>query len=156
MRIKKFYLALIMLITVGALFQLPARADEEKQTTKITFSVPVEIPGRVLPAGSYIFERVDDNNLRDLVQIFSADRTVLYATLQTVPVDRKNPTDDPSITLAQQGSGNPDVLVRWFYGDSLTGHEFLYPNAEEKELTQAKLDTFVGGKLVDGAQAAGE
>lgn len=156
MRFKKFYLALIMLVPVGALFQLHARADEEKETTKITFSAPVEIPGKVLPAGSYTFERVDDSDLREMVEIFNADHTVLYATLQTIPVDRVNPTSDASVTLAQEASGNPDVLVRWFYADSLTGHEFVYPKGEQKELTQAKLDTFIGGKLVNGTQAAGE
>ena len=156
MRIKKLSIALAMLITVGALFQLPARADEEKETTKITFSVPVEVPGMVLPAGSYIFERGDDNDMRDIVHIFSADHTELYATLESIPVDRNNPTTDPSVTLAEQSSGNPDVLVRWFYGDSMTGHEFVYPKTEEKELTQAKLDTFVGDKLVNAAQVAGE
>ena len=156
MRINKFYLALTMLIAISPLFQLSARADEENQTTNITFSVPVEIPGRVLPAGSYILERVNDNDMRDMVRIFSADRTVLYATLQTVPVDRMNSIGDPSITLAQPGSGNPDVLVRWFYSGSVTGHQFIYPKTEEKELAQAKLDTFVDGKLVDGMQAAGE
>ena len=156
MRIRKFYLALTMLIAISPLFQLPARADQDKQTTNITFSAPVEIPGKVLPAGSYIFERVDDNDLREMVRIFNADHTVLYATLETAPVDRMNATDDPSITLAQEGSGNPDVLVRWFYGGCLTGHQFIYPKSEEQRLSQAKLDTFVGGKLVNGAQAAGE
>jgi hypothetical protein len=156
MRFKKFYLALTMLIATGALFQPHARADEENQTTKTTFSAPVEIPGQVLPAGSYIFERADDNDLRNVVRIFNADRTVLYATLETNPVDRMSPTDSPSITLAEQGSGNPDALVRWFYPGSLTGHEFVYAKPEAKELTQAKLDTFVGGRLVNGAQVAGE
>ena len=156
MQIKKFYLALIMLITIGALFQLPARADEDKQTTKITFSAPVEIPGHVLPAGSYIFERVDDSDMRDMVHVFNADHTVLYATLETVPADRMNLTGAPAITLAQEGSGNPDALVRWFYGGSLTGYEFIYPKSEQKELTQANLETFVDGKLVNDAQVAGE
>src|SRR5579863_3044327 len=146
MRFKKFYLALTMLIATGALLQPHARADEENQTTKMTFSAPVEIPGQVLPAGSYIFERADDNDLRNMVRIFNADRTVLYATLETNPVDRMSPTDNPSLTLAEQGSGIPDALVRWFYAGSLTGHEFVYPKPEAKELTQAKLDTFAGGR----------
>jgi hypothetical protein len=67
-----------------------------------------------------------------------------------------NPTGHSAITLAQEGGGNPEVLVRWFYPGNLTGHEFIYPKAEEKAITQAKLDTFVGGKLVSGVQAAGE
>ena len=156
MRIKKLSMALATLITVGALFQLPARADEERETTNVTFSAPVEIPGQVLPAGSYTLERVDDNDLREMVRIFNADRTILYATLETVPVNRSTTTDDPSITLAEQGSGNPDALVLWFYGASSTGHQFVYPKTERQELAQAKLDTFVDGKLVNGAQVAGE
>jgi hypothetical protein len=156
MRLNKFYLALTMLIAISPLFQLSARADEENETTKITFSEPIEIPGQVLPAGSYIFERADDNDMRELVHVFNADHTVLYATLQTIPVDRMNPTGKPSVTLAGQSSGNPDVLVRWFYPGSTTGHEFVYPKAEEKELTQAKLDTFVGDNLVNAGQVAGE
>ena len=156
MRIRKLGMALTTLLTVGAVLQRSARADEEKETTTITFSAPFEIPGRILPAGSYIFERADDNELRNVVRIFNADRTVLYSTLETNPVDRMSPTDSPSITLAEQGSGNPDALVRWFYPGSLTGHEFVYAKPEAKELTQAKLDTFVGGRLVNGAQVAGE
>jgi hypothetical protein len=156
MRFKKFYLALTMLIAAGALFQPHARADEENQTTKMTFSAPVEIPGQVLPAGSYIFERADDNDLPNVVRIFNADRTVLYATLETNPVDRMSPTDNPSITLAEQGSGNPAALVRWFYPGSLTGHELVYPTNEAKELAQAKLDTFIANKLVNAAAVAGE
>ena len=156
MRIKKLGMALTTLSTIGALFQIPARADEQEETTVLTFSAPVEIPGRVLPAGSYIFERVDDNDFRNVVQIFNADHTVLYAMLQTRPADRMNPTTNPSITLAEQGSGYPDVLVRWFSGDSLTGHQFVYSKSEGQESAQAKLGTFVGGNLVDGAQVAGE
>ena len=102
MRIRKLSMALTTLITVGALLQRPARADEEKETTTITFSAPFEIPGRILPAGSYIFQRVDDNDFRNVVQIISADHTVLYAMLQTRPVDRMNPTANPSITLASR------------------------------------------------------
>jgi len=94
MRFNKLYLALAILIATAALFQPHARADEESQTAKMTFSAPVEIPGQVLPAGSFIFERADDNDLRNVVRILNADRTVLYATLETNPVDRRSPTDN--------------------------------------------------------------
>ena len=94
MRFNKLNLALAMLIATAAPFQPHARADEESQTAKMTFSAPVEIPGQVLPAGSFIFERADDNDLGNVVRILNADRTVLYATLETNPVDRRSPTDN--------------------------------------------------------------
>ena len=41
------------------LIVLPAvHADEWNQATLFTFSQPVQIPGRVLPAGTYLFELV--------------------------------------------------------------------------------------------------
>ena len=38
------------------------RADEANQATKVTFSQPVQIPGKILPAGSYWIQlaRIDD------------------------------------------------------------------------------------------------
>jgi hypothetical protein len=45
-----------ILLVLGFLTALPAaRADESNQATKVTFSQPIQIPGRVLPAGTYWF-----------------------------------------------------------------------------------------------------
>jgi hypothetical protein len=54
-----------------------ARADQSNQATKVTFSQPVQILGRVLPAGTYWFELPEDINEHYLVRIYRADRTVL-------------------------------------------------------------------------------
>ena len=35
------------------------RADDYNKKTRLTFSQPVEIPGKVLPAGTYIFRLAD-------------------------------------------------------------------------------------------------
>ena len=69
-------------------FELGAHADESDLATTINFSQPVQIPGQVLPAGTYLFKLVDGNSDQKVVQIFNADRTVLYATLQTIAADQ--------------------------------------------------------------------
>lgn len=50
-----------------------AKADNWNELTKLTFLAPVEVPARVLPAGSYWFELVNLQSDRDVVAIYSAD-----------------------------------------------------------------------------------
>lgn len=143
MKINKGYIALGLIIAFTLFFELAAHADEFDQATTLTFSEPIQIPGQMLPAGTYLFRLVDANSGENLVQVFNSDRTVLYATLQTVPTERVEPTGHTTITLAEQGSGKPDVLLKWFYPGNLSGHEFVYSGQKEKELAQDTQRTIV-------------
>jgi hypothetical protein len=135
MEINKRYIAVGLIIAFSLFFGLAAHADESDRSTTITFSQPIQIPGQVLPAGAYLFKLASSDDL-NVVQIFNADRTVLYATLQTVSTDRPEPTDHTVVALAEQGAGQPDVLLKWFYPGRETGNEFLYSKQKEKELAQ--------------------
>ena len=141
MKINNRYIAVGLIIAFSLFFGLAAHADESDQATKITFSQPVQIPGQVLPAGTYLFKLEDSNSSQNLVQIFNADRTVLYATLQTVATERREPTGYTVLTLAEQGTGQPDVLVKWFYPGRETGNEFVYSTEKEKDLGQDRQQT---------------
>jgi hypothetical protein len=154
MKIHKIYIAIGLIIAFGLFFELAAHADEANQETKITFNAPIQIPGRVLPAGTYTLQRLDNDDL-NLVQIFNADGSVLYATLQTVPVEREDATDDAAVTLAEETS-QPDVLVNWFYPGSLTGHEFVYPRKQEQKLAQDSHETIFANQTTFSAEGAGE
>jgi hypothetical protein len=155
MKIHKLYILLGLLIALGMFFELTAHADESSESTKITFSAPVQIPGQVLPAGTYLFQQADPNGDLNLVQIFNADRSVLYATVQTVSAERSEPAAHTAITLTEPETGNP-VLVNWFYPGRLIGHEFVYSKQQEQQIAQARLETFVGGQITRSAEAAGE
>src|ERR1700746_190653 len=135
MKINKFYIVLGLLVAFGMFFEIAAYADESNEFTKVTFSAPVQIPGQVLPAGTYTFQRANNDDL-DLIQIFDADRTALLATVQTVSRDPLQATWDNAIPLAEQESGNPPLLVKWFYPGRLTGHEFVYSKEQEHEIAQ--------------------
>jgi hypothetical protein len=143
MRISKLYIAVGMIIALVFLFEITAHADDFDQTTIMTFSDAIQIPGQVLPAGTYMLKLIDGNSDRNIVQIFNANGTVLYATLQTVAAERAKPADSTVVTLAGPGAGQPDVLVNWFYPGDVTGHEFLYSSQKEKELAQATKRTIV-------------
>ena len=143
MKINKVYIVVGMIIALAFFFEIAAHADVLDQATKISFSEPIQIPGQILPAGTYWFRVVDSNSDQDLVQVFNADQTVLYATLETVPTQRREPTGFTTISLAEHGSGNPVVLLKWFYPGRLTGHEFVYSEQQEKELAQDMQRTIV-------------
>lgn len=142
MKINKSYIAVGLMVAFSLFFGLAAHADESDESTTITFSQPIQIPGQVLPAGSYLFKLATGDDL-NVVQIFNPSGTVLYATLQTVSTDRPKPTDRTVVALAEQGAGQPDVLLKWFYPGRETGNEFIYPKQQEKELAQDKKQTVV-------------
>ena len=146
MKINKGYIVAGLIIAFSLFFELAAHADEFDQATTITFSQPIQIPGQVLPAGSYLFKLANTDSDRNMVQIFNADRTVLYATLQTVPTERQEPTGHTMVALAEQGAGQKDVLLKWFYPGNETGNEFLYSKQKEKELAQDKQQTIVANQ----------
>ena len=146
MKINKGYIAVGLIIAFTLFFELAAHADEYDEATTMTFSQPVQIPGQVLPAGTYLFKLVDISSDRNLVQIFNADRTVLYATIQTIPTERQEPTGNTVVALAEQGTGQPEALLKWFYPGRETGNEFVYPKQTEKVLAQAKQETVVANR----------
>jgi hypothetical protein len=133
-------------LLLAFLIALPAaRADEANQATKVTFDQPVQIPGRVLPAGTYWFILPQDASQHFLVRIFGSDRTTLYATLFTIGAERPQPADYSVFTFAERGSAQPQTIVTWFYPGDATGHEFLYPKQLQKELAKDKHDTITTG-----------
>jgi len=143
MKINKGYIVVGLIIAFSLFFGLAAHADESDQSTTITFSQPIQIPGQVLPAGAYLFKLEDSNSNQNIVQVFNADRTVLYATLQTIATERQEASGHTVVALAKQGAGQPDALLKWFYPGRETGNEFLYPTQKEKELAQDRQQTIV-------------
>jgi hypothetical protein len=136
------------LITLGlalaSVIVLPtARADEYDQASKLTFNKSVQIPGHVLPAGTYWFMLANINS-RNVVQVFSSDRSTLYATILTIEADRPERTDKTAITFAERGM-QPETIVFWFYPGSSAGHQFLYPKAVEQEVARAERRTITVG-----------
>lgn len=154
MRINKLYIALGVLIAAALFLELTAHADEVNETTTITFSAPVQIPGQVLPAGSYRLEQADPDGNQNLIRISNVDRTMVYATLETVSAYRKEP-GDLAIVLAQPENGNAEMLVKWFYPGRSNGHEFLYSKQQEQQIAAGTEETLTGDHVLASSAAAG-
>lgn len=125
------------IIAFTLIFELPAHANDENQMTKLTFSQSVQVPGRILPAGTYQFVLATNDSNRNIVEIFNADGTELYATIQTISSERGRNAHGPSVTFAERPNGQPEALVTWFYPGNDIGHEFVYSKQVESELAQA-------------------
>ena len=97
-------LALSLLGFVSASSVLAARQDDK---TVLTFSQPVEIPGHVLPAGTYTFKLVDSMSDRHIVQVFNADGSEIIATVMAIPDYRLTPTDETVIKFSEVPAGFP-------------------------------------------------
>jgi hypothetical protein len=142
MKINKGFFLIGFIISSVLFFEVAAHADEWDLRTKLTFNQPIQIPGKVLPAGTYLFQLADTND-RHIVQVFNSDGTVLYATVMTIGAERANPTDESVVTLAEQGPGQPDALVKWFYPGSTSGNAFIYPKQEAQQLAQDRQQTIL-------------
>ena len=72
--------AVLGLLLASLMVLCIAHAGEKDQATKLTFSQSVQIPGQVLPPGTY-WLMLDHTPGSHVVRIFSQDRLTLYATL---------------------------------------------------------------------------
>lgn len=128
---------IVLLITIGVLaFSINARADEWNQKTVFTFSGPVEIPGQILPAGTYVFKLADSTATRQIVQVFNKEENRIFGTFLTIPDYHLRPSEKPLIKFHERPAGQPDAIKAWFYPGRNYGHEFVYPKKEAVALAQ--------------------
>ena len=125
MRVRESVLAIFAASCVSVALPRTAAADEWNKETVLTFSRNVEIPGKVLPAGKYLFRLADTQTNRHVVQVFDeAGRTL--ATVLTIPATRPTPTDDTRIMFEEQSAGASFPIKKWFYPGERGGEEFIY------------------------------
>lgn len=113
-----------LVVTVGA-----ANAGlNPSQTTYLTFTGPVQLPGLTLPTGTYVFQRASPYSAVDIVRVMNSERNrVLYMGFTEEVVRPAGLTDDVSISFGEAPRGiAPRIRVWYPYGEP-TGHRFLYP-----------------------------
>jgi hypothetical protein len=138
MKFVKTIFAVFTLALLGATLALGARADTWNKKTVITFSQAVEVPGKVLPAGTYTFRLLDSPSDRHIVQIFNADGTQLITTILAINDYRLQPTGDTVMKFNERPGDAPEALRAWFYPGDNFGQEFVYPKARAIQLAQVE------------------
>jgi hypothetical protein len=122
--------ALALAIAFAMGMASPLNAQSLGDRAIVTFDRPVEVPGKVLPPGSYMFKSVDNN---ELVQIFSANEKQLFATVLVVPGDRpaQNLNVDCFVQLNKTRADAPQEVESFFMPGRSTGYQFVYPAATQ-------------------------
>jgi hypothetical protein len=127
---RTMFTGMICLMLLG-IFSVPkSRADEWVKKMIVTVNQPIQVPGKVLPAGTYVFKLLDPND-RTLVAIFNADETQLITMVQGIPDSRMQPSDNTILQLEERPSGQPEALKAWFLPGDDSGVEFVYPTEKE-------------------------
>ncbi len=136
MKIKFYTLFLSASLALMGAMVTPMMADEWNKETKLEFSGPVEVPGKVLTAGKYVFKLADSQGDRNIVEIFSEDANgaqKLVTTILAIPDYRETTPDKPIIQFEERPSGSPEAIHAWFYPGENTGWEFVYPKGERMQ-----------------------
>jgi hypothetical protein len=128
MRIIKTFQICVCAAALCTFLGCRAKADTWDKKTVVTFSDSVEIPGQVLPAGTYVFKLANSISDRHIVQIWNEDETQLLATLLTAPDYRLNPPDKTIFEFDERPGDSPMAIHTWFYPGENMGQQFLYPH----------------------------
>jgi hypothetical protein len=123
------------LALVGIAMATPASAQTNlNQRTVLTFSQPIEVPGKVLPAGTYTFELHESQMNRHIVQVYDADGKKLITTFLAIPNRRLETTADTVVRFAEVAPGQPQAMRAWFYPGQTVGQEMVYSKKRAQEL----------------------
>lgn len=149
MRNIKTVFCLLATVCFGAAVLPSARADQWNKQTKMTFSQDVEIPGKILPAGTYTFKLLDSPADRHIVQIFDADGTHLITTVLAINDYRLKPTGETVVKFTERPGDAPEALRAWFYPGDDFGQAFVYPKKRAMELAQLNKNTVPSSEITD-------
>lgn len=123
---KRIGVAVLAVAAVALLMSSssPLQAQTLPDKAVVTFDRPVEVPGKVLPPGTYVFKSLEANGL---VQIFNQTEQQLFATVVVVPEDRTIADVDCYVQLLKTRSDAPQEVQGFFMPGRLTGLSFVYP-----------------------------
>jgi len=132
----KALVSLFAVTLLGAMLLPSAQADTWNKKTIVTFSQAVEVPGKILPAGTYTFQLLDSPSDRHIVQIFNADGSQIIATILAINNYRLQPTGDTVMKFGERPGDSPEALRAWFYPGDNFGQEFVYPKVRAIQLAK--------------------
>lgn len=112
-------------------------ADAWDKKTIATFSQSIEIPGKILAPGTYVFKLMDSPSNRHIVRITNEREDQVIATVLAIPNYRLEPKSKTVFTFYEMPGGQPEVLREWFYPGDNFGQEFAYSKKRHLEILAA-------------------
>src|SRR4029077_20646076 len=107
MKIVRVLFSLLAITMFGATVLSSARADTWNKKTVVTFSQAVEVPGKILAAGTYTFQLLDSPSDRHIVQIFNADGSQIITTILAINNYRLEPKGETVMKFGERPGDEP-------------------------------------------------
>lgn len=136
LRKSLFVVCAVAILSALVLGTAAAQDNNWNQRTYFTFSAPVELPGKTLPAGTYLFRLVDSPSNRHIVQVFDKDEKEILATVLAIPAQRMEPSDEPEVRFLEVAANQPAAIRTWWFPGRTVGHEFIYPKDQAARLAR--------------------
>jgi hypothetical protein len=120
---------------IGLGTQIATAAQWDKKT-RVTFSRSVEVPGAVLPAGTYIFKLDESSANRHTVVVQNERGNRTFATILAIPDYRISASSRTVMYFGESGGagGAPVPIKSWFYPGDNYGQRFVYPKKEAVQI----------------------
>lgn len=127
----------VTLLGLGALPQ--AKASDFDKEVKMTFSAPVQIPGKVLPAGTYVFRRWSISGNPNAMLVMNADDRKPVGMVMYLPNSYANDAapqwgagggdarSDVHVTFNETSPNTPQKVRAWNYPGDPASYELVYP-----------------------------
>jgi hypothetical protein len=131
------------LLVLVASTGLTVRANEASRQTPFSTNEPLEVPGRILEPGNYVFKLIETEAERNVLQVFetvqlwTGDERHLLSTLLTMPNYDAPTTDKTVFAFFERGPKQAKALRIWFSPGRNYGHEFAYPRGQAVELAKS-------------------
>jgi hypothetical protein len=137
--LRKSSVMLCAAVFMSALLVGTAAAQDNNwnQRTYFTFSGPVALPGKTLPAGTYLFRLLDSPSNRHIVQVFDRDERKILLTALALPAERLTPAEEPEVRFMETPADQPAAIRTWWFPGRTIGHEFIYPREQAMRLAAA-------------------
>ena len=129
MRVVKIIQLAVCALMLSAILSPAIKADDWDKKTIVTFADAVEVPGQVLPAGTYVFKLANSISDRHIVEIWTGDESQLLATILTIPGYRAETPNKTVFEYDERPGDSPMALHAWFFPGDHTGQEFVYPQS---------------------------
>jgi len=114
-----------------------ARADSPAKSTTISIQTPTQVPGSVLPAGTYMFKNSGSQSGWNIVQIYNNDGSSLVTTVLTYPNPKVAANGQTVIIYPANGAGSIPAMEGVVLAGDSTVEQFAYPKTMADQIGAA-------------------
>jgi hypothetical protein len=123
------WFSIVCLAVASVVAASVTRADDSAKQATVTLQSPEQVPGSVLPAGTYMFRQTGMRSGWAIIQIYNRDGSALVTTILAYPNPKVASNGQNVIVYPANGSSSiPAIEGVVFSGDS-TVEQLAYPKS---------------------------